>query len=80
MAGVINIRTRTGSDEPTVGVTAAGGSFQEQVYSLTHAWHVGPVRYTVSAQHDEVAIAQLLGPISAQFEGDAISQMRYTSG
>src|SRR5690606_28446159 len=74
MAGVINLRTRGGGEEPTVGATAAGGSFSQQVYKLSHGWHVGPVRYFLSAQHDEVALAQLFGAISAQFEDEAADE------
>lgn len=70
MAGVINIRTRGGSEDLHLAATAAGGSFSNQVYNGSVGHHVGPVRYFVSAQHTQIEIAQLLGPISSQFEGD----------
>lgn len=76
MAGVINIRTRTGGEEPTVNATAAGGSYSQQVYKLAHGWKVGPVNYFLSYQHDEVALAQLFGAISAQFEDSNELQKR----
>jgi len=73
MAGVINIRTRAGSEDLSVNATAAGGSFSQQLYNASHGWHVGPVRYFLAAQHDQVAISQLFGPISEQFSGDNVN-------
>jgi len=72
MAGVINIRTRAGAPDLSVAATAAGGSFSQQLYNVSHGYHVGPVRYFLSAQHDEVAIAKLFGNISGQFADDAV--------
>ena len=40
---------------------------------------VGPVKLFVSGQHDEVKIAELLGPISAQFEDSDELQKRDTA-
>lgn len=74
MAGVINIRTRAGGDAPSLDLTAAGGSYSQQVYKLSHGYQLGPVRYFLAAQHDEVALAQLFGAISAQFEGEAADE------
>ena len=76
MAGVINIRTRGGSEELALSATTAGGSFSNRVYNGTVGHRLGPIGYYLSAQHTEVEIAQLLGPISAQFEGDGGSQLQ----
>ena len=57
MAGVINIRTRVGRrPDPTSTPPAAGGSSRSSSTSSSHGWHVGPVKYFLSAQHDEVAV------------------------
>ena len=72
MAGVINIRTRAGSPDLSLAATAAGGSFAQQLYNASHGWHVGPVRYFIAAQHDQVAIAELFGPISGQYSGEDV--------
>jgi outer membrane receptor for ferrienterochelin and colicins len=72
MAGVINIRTRAGSPDLSLAATAAGGSFSQQLYNVSHGWHVGPVRYFLAAQHDEVAIAELFGPISQQYADESV--------
>lgn len=73
MAGVINIRTRAGSPDLSLGATAAGGSFAQQVYNVSHGWHVGPVRYFLSAQHDQLAIAEQFGSISQQYAGENVN-------
>lgn len=72
MAGVINIRTRAGAPDLSLAATAAGGSFSQQLYNVSHAWHIGPVRYFLAAQHDEVAIAKLFGDISEQYAGENV--------
>ncbi|HEY8516760.1 MAG TPA: TonB-dependent receptor [Candidatus Binatia bacterium] len=72
MAGVINIRTRAGSPDLSLAATAAGGSFSQQLYNVSHGYHVGPVRYFIAAQHDEVAIAKLFGDISDQYSGERV--------
>ncbi len=69
MAGVINIRTRQGSEQPVVNLTVAGGTADKRLVTLTHGYRIGNLSYFVSAQHDAVAIGKLFGPISAQFEG-----------
>ena len=76
MAGVINIRTRSGGDPYYVAGTAAGGSYGRQLYNAAVGADVGPVKLFVSGQHDEVKIAELLGPISAQFEDSDELQKR----
>ena len=73
MAGVINIRTRAGSPDFSLNATAAGGSFAQQIYNVSHGYHVGPVNYFLSAQHDQIAIAQLFGPISQQFADEHVN-------
>jgi outer membrane receptor for ferrienterochelin and colicins len=80
MAGVINIRTRRGSAAPYAKVTAAGGEHGKQLYNASHGYRLGPVEYFVSAQHDEVRIAELLGDISAQFAGDAEDETQKRDG
>ena len=79
MAGVINIRTRSGGDPLYLAGTAAGGSFGRQLYNAAIGADAGPVRLFVSGQHDEVQIAELLGPISAQFEDSKELQKRDTA-
>ncbi len=79
MAGVINIRTRSGGDPYYVAGTAAGGSYGRQLYNAAVGADVGPVKLFVSGQHDEVKIAELLGPISAQFEDSDELQKRDTA-
>jgi outer membrane receptor for ferrienterochelin and colicins len=76
MAGVINIRTRSGGDPLHLAGTAAGGSFARQLYNAAVGADVGPVKLFVSGQHDQVKIAELLGPISAQFEDSDELQKR----
>lgn len=73
MAGVINIRTRAGSPDLSLGATAAGGSFAQQVYNVSHGGQVGPVRYFLSAQHDQVAIAEQFGSISQQYASENVN-------
>lgn len=79
MAGVINIRTRGGSEELSLSATGAGGSFSNQVYNGSVGHHIGPVRYYLSGQYTQVEIAQLLGPISSQFEGDGANDVQQRS-
>ncbi len=79
MAGVINIRTRSGGDPLYVAGTAAGGSFGRQLYNAAVGADVGPVKLFVSGQHDQVQIAELLGPISAQFDDSTELQKRDTA-
>jgi len=79
MAGVINIRTRSGGDPYYVAGSAAGGSYGRQLYNAAVGADVGPVKLFVSGQHDEVKIAELLGPISAQFEDSDALQKRDTA-
>ncbi len=76
MAGVINIRTRSGGDPLYLAGTAAGGSFARQLYNGAIGADVGPVKLFISGQHDQVKIAELLGPISAQFEDSDELQKR----
>ena len=70
MAGVINVITRTGTEAPSFNVTAGGGSFDRILVNASHGYRVGPLGYFLSYQHDEIAIAQQYGEISAQFAGD----------
>lgn len=79
MAGVINIRTRSGGEPHYVAGTAAGGSYGRQLYNAAVGADVGPVKLFVSGQHDQVQIAELLGPISAQFEDSDELQKRDTA-
>jgi len=67
MAGVINIRTRSGGDPLYLAGTASGGSFGRQLYNAAVGANVGPVRLFTSGQYDQVQIANLLGPISGQY-------------
>jgi outer membrane receptor for ferrienterochelin and colicins len=80
MAGVINIRTRRGSAKPYVKVTAAGGEHGKQLYNASHGSTLGPIEYFVSAQHDEIQIADLLGAVSEQFAGDAENETQKRDG
>ncbi|HYC54408.1 MAG TPA: TonB-dependent receptor, partial [Candidatus Binatia bacterium] len=71
MAGVLNIRTRGGGMHPFFRFDGAGGSAGRRRTSAMHGYHVGPLRYLLSLQHDAVAIADLYGSnISQQFAGE----------
>lgn len=69
MAGVINIITRAGSPEPRASVGAASGSFARRLYTASHGYAVGPVRYFLSGSHDEFRLAEQFGAVSRQFAG-----------
>lgn len=70
MAGVINIITRQGGPVPTAEGVASWGSFDRQFYALSHGWQLGPVRYFLSALHDEFKLFEQFGDVSAQFSGE----------
>lgn len=53
LGGVLNIVTRTGSGEPRTIIRTAGGSLASWDARLSHAWKVGPVRYSLSAGRHE---------------------------
>ncbi len=76
MGGVINIVTRHGSRDPHVSVTAAGGTQDTLLFKASHGWSVGPLGYFLSYQHSQVALAQLYGSISQQFEDADALQVR----
>jgi outer membrane receptor for ferrienterochelin and colicins len=69
MAGVINIITRGGTEQPTFSATRAGGNFGRVLLTGSHGYRVGPVSYFLSASHDEFEIAKQFGDISGQFSG-----------
>lgn len=76
MGGVINIITRHGSREPHASLTAAGGTQGSVLVQASHGWSIGPLGYFLSYQHNEVALAQLYGSISAQFADTSAKQVR----
>lgn len=53
MAGVINIITRPGPDDPLTQVKASAGSYGLQHYRLIHGATVGPVDYFFTGSHVE---------------------------
>ena len=69
MSGVINIITRTGTPDPHVEATGAGGSFGRRFGAVSHSWSYGPVRWFLSGVHDEVRLFEQFGAISRQFSG-----------
>jgi outer membrane receptor for ferrienterochelin and colicins len=69
MAGVINIITRSGGEEPSLQLTTAGGNFGRVLLTGAHGYRIGPVSYFLSASHDEFQIARQFGEISRQFAG-----------
>ncbi|MEO8604054.1 MAG: TonB-dependent receptor [bacterium] len=76
MGGVINIITREGSKDPHAALTVAGGTQDSLLVQASQGWTIGPLGYFVSYQHDEVALAQLYGAISEQFENPNEKQIR----
>jgi outer membrane receptor for ferrienterochelin and colicin len=76
MGGVINIITREGSKKLHASVTAAAGNASQQLFQASHGWEVGPVGYFLSYQHQQVALAQLFGNVSQQFEDNGELQVR----
>jgi outer membrane receptor for ferrienterochelin and colicins len=76
MGGVINIITREGSKRLHVSTTAAGGNAGQQLYQASHGWQVGPVGYFLSYQYQQVALAQLYGDVSKQFDDIDALQVR----
>jgi outer membrane receptor for ferrienterochelin and colicins len=80
MAGVINIRTRAGSDKLYLKAEAGGGDAGKRTFSATNGYHIGNLRYVASAYHDAVAIAELYGPISAQYAGDDADDLQTRTG
>jgi len=71
MAGVINIITRAGTEKPSIKGTVGAGNFGRFLASASHGYHIGDLSYFLSAQHDEIEIAQLFGEISGQYAGAA---------
>lgn len=71
MGGVVNIVTRQGYDEPTLDLTAGGGTFESVLLEAAHGYQIGDLSYFVSARHAESEIAQELGAISSQFDGES---------
>lgn len=69
MAGVVNIITRQGGEEPTFEGSVATGDFGRKYGAVSHGWHVGPVRYYLSALHDEFKLFEQFGNVSEQFAG-----------
>ncbi|MBX3026827.1 TonB-dependent receptor [bacterium] len=76
MGGVINIVTREGSTEPHASLTTAAGTADSLLVEASHGWRLGPIGYFLSYQHNEVALAQLYGAISRQFEDSNATQVR----
>ncbi|MDX2170926.1 MAG: TonB-dependent receptor [Deltaproteobacteria bacterium] len=76
MGGVINIITREGSRRPHASLTVAGGTQDSALVSATHGWSVGPFGYFLSYQYSQVALAQLYGAISSQFDDTDALQIR----
>jgi outer membrane receptor for ferrienterochelin and colicin len=70
MAGVINIISKKGGPEPQTALTFAGGDFARLFGAVNHGWQVGPVRYFLSAQHDEFRLFEQFPFISDQYTGD----------
>jgi outer membrane receptor for ferrienterochelin and colicins len=69
MAGVVNIITRSGSATPHAAATTAAGSFARRLFTASHGYEVGPVRYFLSGGHDEFRLAEQFGAVSEQFAG-----------
>jgi len=80
MAGVVNIRTRSGGDVPWLRTEAALGSAERERLAAALGHRLGPLRYFLSAQHDAVAISQLYGSISEQFAGARSDDQQRRSG
>lgn len=77
MGGVVNIITREGSKDLHASVTAAAGTAEQQLYQASHGWQVGPVGYFLSYQYEQVALAQIYGNFSRQFQDDGELQRRH---
>ena len=67
MAGVINIITRKGTPEPRTEMTGALGDFARRFAAIGHGWQVGPLRYYLSAQHDQFRLFEQFPGISSQY-------------
>lgn len=81
MAGVVNIRTRGGSDQPWLRAEGALGTRGRERYAGSHGYRVGPLRYFLSAQHDAVAIADLYGAsVSSQYSGANADDLQERNG
>ncbi len=76
MGGVINIITREGSKNPHASLTIAGGTQDTFLAQASHGWSIGPFGYFLSYQRSQVALAQLYGAISKQFEDSDALQIR----
>jgi outer membrane receptor for ferrienterochelin and colicins len=80
MAGVVNIRTRSGSEHPYLRTEGALGTAGRERLSAAHGYHAGPVDYFLSVQHDAVAIADLYGAISSQYAGASADDLQVRDG
>jgi outer membrane receptor for ferrienterochelin and colicin len=80
MSGVVNIRTRSGSEHPYVRTETAVGTRGRERLSAAHGYQVGPLQYFLSLQHDAVAIADLYGNLSSQYEGENADDLQERDG
>jgi outer membrane receptor for ferrienterochelin and colicins len=67
MAGVINVITKKGSAEPQTSAVGALGDFARKFAAVSHGWQIGPVRYFLTAQHDEFRLFEQFPGISNQY-------------
>ncbi len=80
MAGVVNIRTRPGSERPELGLTAGLGSADKRLLTLAHSGRVGALGYRAHFQHEAVAITDLYGSVSDQYSGARADDLQERNG